>query len=349
MNEHINQNEEQERVNLAIEKNDIGIWEWDLESNEVIWDEQMEKIYALNTGDFKGTIANFKTHIHEEDVFILEEALKLAITKFIPFEIEYRIALPEDTIFILNKARVIVNNLKEPIKIVGVCQDISYRKKIEIDMMSSIINAQEKERTRLGRELHDGVGQLLSAIKLNLNVLALDFKEDISKIDTVDDLKEIIDKAIDEVRNISHNLVPQSLEEFGLALAVENMCNTMNYRQKSEVIYDIFQLNNIRFNSIIELNYYRIAQEMLQNAIKHSQATEIYLLLEYANEKLSLEVRDNGQGIQDIDKAQNKGIGLNNIISRINYLNGTVEFDSVLGKGTSIKVECVPELMENIL
>lgn len=341
---------EQERISLAVEKNDIGIWEWDLASNEVIWDEQMEKIYTVESEQFKGTIADFKNQIHEEDVSILEEALQEALTNFTAFEVEYRIALPEDTIFILNKARVILNRFKEPIKIVGVCQDISYRKKMEIDMMSTIMNAQEKERNRLGRELHDGVGQLLSAVKLNLNVLALDFKEEeIHKLDEVNQLKELINKAIDEVRTISHNLVPPNLEEFGLGLAVKNMCDTMNYRQKMEVICDIFQLNNIRFNPIIELNYYRIAQEMLLNAIKHSQATEIYLLLEYSNEKLSLEVRDNGVGIKDINKAQQNGIGISNVVSRINYLNGVVEFDSVAEKGTSIKVECVPELMENVL
>lgn len=198
---------------------------------------------------------------------------------------------------------------------------------------SALIEGQEYERTRIARELHDGLGQNMLAIKLKLELLS---EKGAEKNDTFE-IKKLFLDAINEIKRISYNLQPVSLEELGLETALNNLCN------------DIADALNIRIDFVgygvpaksdpgIETSIFRIAQEALSNIVKHAEATEANVQLLGNEEQLTLIVEDNGKGF-DVGNIQSKGKGLNNIRARAMLLNGSAEIVSEKSRGTTIKVK----------
>lgn len=339
--------ESQERLELALSGGEIGIWELDLKTQKVICDPLVLDIYGLE--NFDGSLGGFNKGIHEEDKYIFENAIKESVLTREPFEIEYRLLVEGETVFVLNKAKVLLGSKNDPKKIIGVCQDITHLRKEELGALNAIISAQEKERERLGKEIHDGIGQLLSAVRMNLNALSLELGKQNNELNTqIDNIKNLISEAVDEARSVSHALVPGRVQELGLRRSLENLCETYNIRDL-KIEFESNHDANSRYDTIIELNYYRMAQELISNAVKHSQASEIYVHLENNDGRLELEVRDDGIGLDNRYMKKKSGIGLNNVVSRVNYLNGNITIDSIPGRGTSIRIECVPELIEKAM
>lgn len=209
-------------------------------------------------------------------------------------------------------------------------------------MLESSLEVQEVERRRIAKDLHDEVGAMLSATKMSLNQM-------VRKIDSTDlstlaqQTKELLDESISQVRRISKELVPSTLEEFGLVSALDE------FIQKIHVASGVlFVLNHEgiippdkRFDKKIELTVYRIAQELVNNALKHAQANEISLILKEQNNTLIFEFKDDGKGfdIEKVRKDVKKGLGLKNIESRLSVVNGTFVLKSELGKGTQSFIE----------
>jgi signal transduction histidine kinase len=212
------------------------------------------------------------------------------------------------------------------------------------EKLSSLFEGQEIERQRLSRELHDGLGQKLIATKLLLE----SFIYHSSSINSSDrskrsegytfNLRKQFDEIIDEIRRMSNNLMPSVLKEFGLKTAVENLCSES---QNITGIEFIFETNgNIEITDEKSKNHiYRIIQEALNNSIKHSRATKVYIYIEENSEKLTIIVKDNGIGFNSKSANKNNGNGLNNISERVNLLSGKFEINSEIGKGTRIKIE----------
>jgi signal transduction histidine kinase len=203
---------------------------------------------------------------------------------------------------------------------------------IEMDfqrkLLENSMEVQEIERRRLAKDLHDEVGALLSVLKMGNNQLV---KREIadSKINgLIQNNRELIDESISMVRSISKDLVPQTLENFGLIHAIEEFLNKI---EKSSNIEFSFLHQNIsdkyRFTSKVELSVFRIIQELANNALKHSNATKIDLILNYENEKLFLIFADNGIGFSMADalKNPNGGLGLRNLESRLSIINGQLK------------------------
>lgn len=205
--------------------------------------------------------------------------------------------------------------------------------KHKIEVLSSLMKGTEDERRRLGRDLHDGLGGLLSGIKLKMNSLFT--KNQGNSRDLESELKSDLDNAIDEMRNVSQSLLPDLLHKFGLSEALQHYCSRLSGNTNIE-----FQSFNIQKNPDEEkqLMFYRIAQEVINNAVKHAKAKEIFVQLQQRNKQLFLTVEDDGTGFEEL--IQPEGTGLSNLKHRINYLNGTLEISSVRGKGTSVYITC---------
>ncbi|CAN5387673.1 ATP-binding protein [soil metagenome] len=202
----------------------------------------------------------------------------------------------------------------------------------------AIIEAEERERMRIAQELHDGIGQQLSAVKLNLSSLQSNLKpENDQQRLMMENALSLIDDSVREVRSVSHSMMPNALLKSGLALAVREFLNRISHTDKLKIELEINGLNE-RLESTMESILFRVLQEIVNNIIKHSQATVVNIQIIRHEEELTLMVEDNGVGF-DISKLTNTGIGLTNIQSRINYLNGIVNFDSQLGKGTTVSIE----------
>ncbi len=210
--------------------------------------------------------------------------------------------------------------------------------KEETKRSKAIIETEENERQRLARELHDGVGQLLSATKLNLSSLENNKCTPEEKLRLVNSM-DILDESIREIRNISHNMVPDILLKFGLKRAIEDFILRINQTKKLEIH---FECNGFEENSLEDtdkLMLYRLIQESVNNTIKYAQATNMTIQLSADMNEISLLMEDNGKGF-DIEEAKRKGgIGFKNMQLRTEYLKGKLEIDSSPKNGTTIIIE----------
>lgn len=209
---------------------------------------------------------------------------------------------------------------------------------------SAIIEAQENERRRISRELHDGLGQLLSAAKLNFGMIDFVNNQDKSKKDEVlKQIDSIISKAIVEARRIAHDLRPTTLDDFGLIPALRILCQEFSKLTGIKVKFQVSQLID-RINPKAEIAIYRIIQESFNNITKYADATEVSLDLIRENNKVFVKVADNGKGFDQAEITKNKkmsssGFGLLNMRERAELVGGIFQIRSKPGKGTTVEIE----------
>lgn len=202
---------------------------------------------------------------------------------------------------------------------------------MQLQSMQSLIDGQESERERIAQELHDSLGGLLSTIKLRFDKLVHDQKimekEDFTK------LHNLIDAACGEVRSISNDLKPGSLEKLGLLEAIKDLLNRYKLEQGPEIIFQYFGFNYPgTIDSNVALNIYRVIQELVNNAIKHAKCKEIFVQISKSINEMTITVEDDGIGF-DAETVK-KGMGLENIRSRVNYLRGEFNIESSDNQGT---------------
>lgn len=201
--------------------------------------------------------------------------------------------------------------------------------------LQAVWEAEEKERQRIARELHDGVGQQLSAAKLNLS----GFKTRLSENQGADSLvlvEKLVDSAVLEVRSVSHALMAHTQLEKGLENALQQMVQSFGKTADTSVSLDVFGIEN-PLDPQLEMVLFRIAQELIQNAVKHAAASHIQIQLIGHDDSVVLMVEDNGKGFHP--GAVSEGIGFSNIRERLQPFGGHLEIDSRPGKGTVISVE----------
>jgi signal transduction histidine kinase len=189
-----------------------------------------------------------------------------------------------------------------------------------------IIEAEEKERTRIAKDLHDSLGQMLAALKMNLNSLSGTNSNDQFKKTT-----QILDDTIVEMRSISHAMMPESLVKNGLAQALMDISNHVETNQTK---VNVSVENWKGWTSTGEYVLYRITQELLNNTLKHADAKNVHIELNQFDDEINLIYEDDGKGF-DLSSVQSDGIGLANMNNRISSINGHIEFDSKPGAGTT--------------
>lgn len=190
----------------------------------------------------------------------------------------------------------------------------------QTDLMNAVFETQESERRRLAEDLHDSVGQVLSAIKLNLHRLDKNCVNEVTQ-PLLMDTRKLADECIQEIRNIIQNVLPPILTDYGLLVAVEALCTKVENNTHIKVKFSK-NFADKRFPNEIELAMYRIAQELFGNAIKHSEATIINLNMALDSGYLVMEFKDNGKGFNMGDVKQ--GFGLKNLQSRVQLINGEI-------------------------
>ena len=202
------------------------------------------------------------------------------------------------------------------------------------DIIQAIINAQEKERVELANELHDNVNQILSSSKLMLEVAA---EKPGAAHDFINRGLAYLQEAIAEIRKISHNLTPASLRDISLEAAIEDLVQSINVSGKLKIIYS--KKNDLPANFIEpekQLAVLRIIQEQFNNILKHAHASEATISLIINDRLLSLKIVDNGHGFNP--SATKRGLGLNNMFNRVEFYNGSVQFDSSPGQGCKLLI-----------
>jgi PAS domain S-box-containing protein len=221
-------------------------------------------------------------------------------------------------------------------------EDLLRREK-ELELLSGArVQAQEDERRRIAREIHDGLGQMLTAIKFNLEILedGITLGEEEKK--RVVDIKELLDNVVKEAREISYNLMPSVLDDFGLAPGLQSLCDQFAKGTDLKIMFHAHGLTE-RLAPEIETGIYRIAQEALNNVAKHAAAKEVEVQIIRLADRLRLTVEDNGKGMKAFPPVPRSlgggGTGLVSMRERAASFNGTLVIDSTPGKGTTIDVE----------
>ncbi len=202
----------------------------------------------------------------------------------------------------------------------------------------SVIDAEERERKRIAGDLHDGIGQMLSAAKMNLSALqeGLHFDQ-VEQSMFFNRTQDIIDECCKEVRTLSHQMMPDALLKNGLASAVGEFVSKID-SSRLKVNLHTYGLPQ-RMEETLEILLYRIIQECVNNVIKHSGANSLDIQIIKDEKEVSITIDDNGKGFNMAHQENFEGIGLKNIKSRVEYLNGSVNFDSTEGRGTHVHVE----------
>lgn len=201
--------------------------------------------------------------------------------------------------------------------------------------IKAVMEAEENERQRIAKDLHDGVGQMMSAAKMNLSAIESEIQfTNKDQQQSFEKTIQLVDESCREVRNVSHIMMPNALLKNNLPDAIRDFINKIGDKNL-EIHFHSEGLND-RFDANIETVLYRVIQECVNNAIKHAKATTLDISLIRDKDGISGTIEDNGQGFDISDSATSDGIGIKNITSRIEYLKGTVEFDSAPGRGTVV-------------
>jgi signal transduction histidine kinase len=218
--------------------------------------------------------------------------------------------------------------------------DLTKLKHVERDMLRSMISGQDNERRRLAKDIHDGIGPLMSTIKLSID--SIQSQLDPASTKTKEKIKSISELVLDvasDIRSISHDLMPSALKDFGVKAALENFISKVKRSDRFDIQF-FFTGENKRTPADVELAIYRITQELVNNALKYSQAKHIVIQLIIRADQIVITVEDDGVGI-DQDKLmtiENSGIGFHNIVARTKALDGTFEIDSIIAKGTTCTI-----------
>lgn len=241
-----------------------------------------------------------------------------------------------------------------------ICSDITKRKLTEAKLASinkekleqqrkeqkirsfSIISGQEKERKRMAREIHDGVGQMLTALKFGVEAIV---SKDDKQQNMIKGIKDLLHQVIQEIRRISSDLLPSVLNDFGISPAIKDLVQIFNQNASLQINFiDELELDEKKINKTVQISLYRITQEAVNNALKHAEANEITISLGSDAEFIHLVIEDNGRGF-DIENAlikgesRDSGNGLSSMKERADLIGGKLSISSTPGEGTVIDVE----------
>ena len=211
-------------------------------------------------------------------------------------------------------------------------------------MLTNTLRTEEQARSSFSKELHDGLGPLLSSAKMSLSALQRD-EQDPTRREMLSNTTYLIEEAIRSIREISNNLSPHVLQDFGLARGVENFIDKCVTIHNVEIDFKT-NLSKERFETNIEIILYRVICELINNSLKHASAAHIELQLTASQSELRLTYADDGRGFNPASVAEN-GMGLSNINSRVGSLGGTCRIDSQPGGGMQAHI-CIARTMPEL-
>jgi signal transduction histidine kinase/tetratricopeptide (TPR) repeat protein len=217
-------------------------------------------------------------------------------------------------------------------------QIIQLEKDKQLLAIDAMLKGQEEERSRLAKDLHDGLGGMLSGVKLSFVNMKENLIMDAESVTSFEKSILQLDNTIAELRKVAHNLMPEALVKFGLKNALLDFCNSMQLSGKTKIIFEHLGIERLLSNTA-DLYIYRIVQELINNALKHADANQILVQLTKTNDKVLLTVEDDGKGFNTENINPAKGIGLKNMQQRVDYLKGKIDIASQAGEGTSVNIE----------
>ena len=220
-------------------------------------------------------------------------------------------------------------------------QQIDYENLVQLqkDQASQIVEAQEEERKRIAKDIHDGIGQILTALKFSVESINLENRENSAK--KLQDLKVVFGQLIKDVRAVTFSLTPPELSDHGIAPALKKMTEEISKLSGKNIFFENKTDFQKRFDSLTETNLYRVAQEAVNNSLKYANSTFVLVSVSHTKDLLSIVIDDNGAGF-DVDavEASEKGLGMGLFFmkERVKYVDGRLFVNSTKGEGTRITI-----------
>jgi PAS domain S-box-containing protein len=338
-----------ERYILATKATNDAIWDWDFISDNLFRGEGYFNLFGYKPGYVSRPLARLETAIHPED----KERVLNGLREFITgthrqiWEEEYRFRKADGNyVLVFDRGFLIYNQEGKINRMVGSMQDITEKKELEKQLLKqeldkqklvaqAVVDAQEKERADIGKELHDNVNQILSTAKLYLELAKSDDGE---RINLIKRSTDNIYNAINEIRSISRSLVPASIGDLGIIESIQDLVENTRATKKLHVEFYYQEGIDELISEKQKLMLFRIIQEQVNNVLKHSDAQNLTIELMIDGTMVDLTISDNGKGFES-DKVKNKkGLGLYNIASRTELFNGKVKIVSAPGKGCTVNI-----------
>jgi two-component system, NarL family, sensor histidine kinase UhpB len=337
-----------ERYKLVSKATNDIVWDWDLQNNKVFRSEEgWGKIFGDMDANKSIEPDGWRDRIHPNDVEnsdkIIENILKDKSISF--FEIESRIKRNDNTYAnILDRGYALRNEKGEVIRLIGAAKDITEKKELEKklneerrkkqnEITNAVITAQEKEREALGRELHDNINQILATTKLYIEY-SLTNEE--MRNELLETAKVYIGDAVAEIRSLSKSLVPPSLGEVGITMALDELIESVEPVNDFKITSNWKNIKNQYLSEQLKLTIFRIAQEQLNNISKHAKASNVSITLSMEKGQVHFIIEDDGIGFDSSQKV--KGVGLQNIFSRANLHSGKATITSSIGNGCVLSI-----------
>jgi signal transduction histidine kinase len=213
-------------------------------------------------------------------------------------------------------------------------------KEEQLAATEAVLKVEEQERIRLAKDLHDGLGGMLSGIKYAFQTMKGNLVMTPDNQQSFERSMDMLDSSIKEMRRVAHNMMPEALVKFGLNIALKDFCNDINRSGALQVSYQSIGIENAVIEQTTAITIYRIVQELINNIMKHAAAkSAIVQVSKTSDAVIRITVEDDGKGFDPVIIQEAKGIGWSNIHSRVKYLKGKVDVRSEVGKGTSVLIE----------
>ena len=222
---------------------------------------------------------------------------------------------------------------------------IELEKEKQLLATRSVLLGQEEERKRVAKDLHDGLGGILSVAKYSFNNMKQDLANSPENEIAFNKSMGFLNKSIQELRRVAKNMMPEALVEFGLDTALKDYCNSITNNGSLQIIYQSFEVTDDSVSPSIATIIYRIIQELINNILKHSNATKAVVQLVKRTDALSITVEDNGKGFDIKILNDSTGIGYLNLQNRVSYLEGTLDIQTAIGNGTFVSIE-IPNIQK---
>lgn len=326
----------------------VGSWETDLVTGTVIWSQETYRIFGTDPDHFLPTHQGFLELVHPEDREKVEQAFINSLSQPIPCVIEHRIVLPTGEVKAVEERwQVFQDETGKPFRAIGTCQDVSEHKRFEKQLRALSARLQslrEEERIRISREIHDELGQQLTALKMDLYWLEgrleqiSDAKLRAALEDKIMGASTAADETMATVQRIAAELRPAMLDNLGLISTLRHEAKQFETRVGIPVQLQL-PPGPVRLSNEIATTAYRIFQEVLTNVARHAQASQVQATLEVDDRRLRLLVSDNGVGVSPQNLANPKSLGLLGMTERAAMLNGRVRITGSPGDGTSVELE----------
>ncbi|MEX8547999.1 MAG: PAS domain-containing protein [Mucilaginibacter sp.] len=335
--------EAKKTLEIALEASSTGIWEIDIVSGKIYFDDFCLALYGFDEGSFDGSYETMIGKVYQHDRKNVDHEIRQAIIREKELNIRFRVNCNNQGLRYVQSRAQVVTDQQQKKRFIGTFTDISDKMMMEMEasrikeeqqqmILAAGLQAEEKEKKRISEVLHDGIAQMLYAVKLNIDQV-----KNTEEKPSYDHLMQLLNQSIRDIRNISFELAPSILTDFGLAATLEDMALRLSNSKLKVDTKVSHTCKSLPFET--QLNIFRIVQELVNNSIKHAQASNISIEVTKKAKNTFITVADNGIGFDSNQTAEiPKGIGLSSIKNRLRLYKGLLTIESSPQTGTIVQI-----------